>query len=229
MPLQPEFPSYESVYEGGVRSELGYVQLNELKVNNVIQMMGHRFLGIDFPFPQAAIPCLGMKYEIGPTTCDIFTDFEYTRVGPIARFTYDNDYNVTLSSYNYQGATAPQAISFIATGSTGSFRNLFATSDMSAPTMNVTSNLKLNNSIMSSPTGFYTSNTIAGQAYIPLGQSTGTITNNLVTSNSIIIATVASDDSTLTNVKAIATSNTISLIGNAAATADTKVNWMVIN
>jgi len=89
--------------------------------------------------------------------------------------------------------------------------------------------LALNKYILPSPTGFYTSNTIVGQAYIPSGQMTGTISNNLVTLNSIIIATVASDDVALTSVKAIASTNTISLIGNASAAADTKVNWMVIN
>jgi hypothetical protein len=230
LPLQPEFPSYESVYEGGVRSELGYVQLNELKVNNVIQMMGHRFLGIDFPFPEAALPYLGMRYDNGPTSCDIATDFEYTRVGPIARLTYDNDYNVTLTSYNYQSSTvAPQAISFIATGSTGSFRNLFATLDLTTPTVNVTSNLKLSNSISVAATGSYVSNTIAGQALIPSGQTTVIITNSLVSANSIVIATVASNDATLISAKAIVTPSTITLIGNATATADTKVNWMVIN
>lgn len=171
-----------------------------------------------------------MRYDNGPTSCDIATDFEYTRVGPIARLTYDNDYNVNLTSYNFNKTTpAPPNVSFIATGSTGSFRNLFATLDVTTPTVNVTSNLKLSNSISVAATGSYISNTIAGQALIPAGETTVTISNNLVTANSIVIATVSSNDATLISAKAIVTPSTITLIGNATATADTKVNWMVIN
>jgi len=231
LPITPQFPSYESIYEcDGLQNETAYAQLNDLKVFNIMQMMAHRWLGQDYPFSVASFPYLGFRYDIGPTSVESACDFEYMRVGPIAKLSYDDNYNVNLTSYNFNKTTpAPPNVSFIATGSTGSFRNLFATLDVTTPTVNVTSNLKLSNSISVSATGSYVSNTIAGQAFIPAGQTTVTITNSLVSANSIVIATVASNDATLISAKAIVTPSTITLIGNAAATADTKVNWMVIN
>ena len=47
--------------------------------------------------------------------------------------------------------------------------------------------------------------------------------------NSIIVATVATNDTTLTSVQAVAAAGSFTLYANAAATAETRVNFLVIN
>ena len=55
------------------------------------------------------------------------------------------------------------------------------------------------------------------------------VTNSLVTANSIIVATVATNDSTMKSVQAVAAAGSFTLYANAAATAETRVNFLVIN
>jgi len=50
-----------------------------------------------------------------------------------------------------------------------------------------------------------------------------------VTSNSVIIATVATNDATMTSVQAVAAAGSFTLHANAAATAETRVNFVAIN
>ncbi len=138
LPLKPQFPLTDSIYLSGLQSELVYSQFNELKFNTIVQMMGHRFMGNSFPFPTSAMNALGIRYDLGPTAVDVATDFAYTRVGPVAKLDYDSNYNVTLSAYNYQTSTTASDISFIATNSTGAFRNLSATVDITAPKVTLT-------------------------------------------------------------------------------------------
>ena len=47
--------------------------------------------------------------------------------------------------------------------------------------------------------------------------------------SSVIIATVATNDSTMKSVVAVAASGSFTLTANAAATAETRVNFIVIN
>jgi hypothetical protein len=50
-----------------------------------------------------------------------------------------------------------------------------------------------------------------------------------VTTSSIILATVASNDSTMKSVQAVAAAGSFTLYANAAATAETRVNFLVLN
>ena len=250
LPIQPQFPSYESIYEcDALQNETAYVQLNDLKVFNAMQMMTHRFLGIDYPFSVASIPYLGMKYDIGPTSVENACDYEYTRIGPIAKLSYDTDYNVNLVSYNYQGTAAPQAISFIATGSTGSFRNLYATVDVNAPkatftnstitsltgtTANITTanitTANLTNSTITSLTGTnaaITNSTLTNSTITSLTGTNAAITNSTLTNSTITSLTGTNANITTANITtANLTNSTItSLTGtNAAITNSTLTN-----
>ena len=47
--------------------------------------------------------------------------------------------------------------------------------------------------------------------------------------NSIIIATVGTNDTTMKSVSAVAAAGSFTLYANAAATAETRVNFMVFN
>ena len=55
------------------------------------------------------------------------------------------------------------------------------------------------------------------------------VTNSLVTANSVILATVATNDATMTSVQAVAGSGSFTIYANAAATAETRVNFLVLN
>jgi hypothetical protein len=55
------------------------------------------------------------------------------------------------------------------------------------------------------------------------------VTNSFVDANSIIIATVGTNDSTMKSVAAVAAAGSFTLHANAAATAETRVNWFVAN
>jgi hypothetical protein len=55
------------------------------------------------------------------------------------------------------------------------------------------------------------------------------VTNSLVTTSSIIMATVASNDATMKSVQAVAAAGSFTLYANAGATAETRVNFLVLN
>ena len=78
-------------------------------------------------------------------------------------------------------------------------------------------------------TGAQTINKIAGSVNFGAADTSLVVTNSLVTSNSVIIATVATNDATMTSVQAVAAAGSFTLHANAAATAETRVNFVVIN
>lgn len=78
-------------------------------------------------------------------------------------------------------------------------------------------------------TGAQTINKNAGTVNFAAAATSLVVTNNRVTTSSIIIATVASNDATMTSVQAVAGSGSFTLYANAAATGETRVNWVVIN
>ena len=55
------------------------------------------------------------------------------------------------------------------------------------------------------------------------------VTNSLVTTSSIILATVATNDTSMKSVQAVAASGSFTLYANAGATAETRVNFLVLN
>lgn len=83
---------------------------------------------------------------------------------------------------------------------------------------------------LASVAGAATVNKPCGSAIIAAGVSFVTITNSLVTVNSIVFAQLAFLDATLLYIKAVTTANgSFTILGIANATVNTKVNWLVIN
>lgn len=82
---------------------------------------------------------------------------------------------------------------------------------------------------ISGGTGDVVINKMAGTANIAAAASGLTVTNSFVSANSIILCQVASNDSTLKTVAITQTAGSFTLVGNAAANATTRVNWLVIN
>lgn len=78
-------------------------------------------------------------------------------------------------------------------------------------------------------TGAQTINKTTGAVNFAAAATSLVVTNSLVTTNSIIVATVATADSTMKSVVVVATAGAFTLTANAAATAETRVNFMVFN
>lgn len=78
--------------------------------------------------------------------------------------------------------------------------------------------------------GAVTINKPSGRVIIALGAAAVIVTNSLVTANSIILVTIATADATLTFIKSVvAAAGSFTITGNANATANCKVNFLVIN
>ena len=78
-------------------------------------------------------------------------------------------------------------------------------------------------------TGAQTINKTVGSVNFAAGATSLVVTNNRVTTASVIVATVATNDSTMKTVLAVPASGSFTLYANAAATAETRVNWIVLN
>lgn len=81
----------------------------------------------------------------------------------------------------------------------------------------------------SGTTGAQTINNVCGSVNFAAAATSLVVTNNLVTSNSVIIATVATNDATMTSVQVAAGAGSFTIYANAAATAETRVNFLVVN
>ena len=78
-------------------------------------------------------------------------------------------------------------------------------------------------------TGAQTINKTAGSVNFAAAATSLVVTNSFVDANSVIIATVATDDTTMKSVAAVAGAGSFTLYANAATTAETRVNWFVAN
>lgn len=78
-------------------------------------------------------------------------------------------------------------------------------------------------------TGIQTINKIAGSINFAAGNTSKVVINSNSTVNSIILCTVCTNDATMKSVAVVAGAGSFSLYANAAPTAETKVNFMVIN
>lgn len=78
-------------------------------------------------------------------------------------------------------------------------------------------------------TGAQTINKTIGSVNFAAAATSLVVTDNLVTTNSIITATVASNDPTMKSVAVVAGSGSFTLYANAAPTAETRVNFVVFN
>lgn len=77
--------------------------------------------------------------------------------------------------------------------------------------------------------GAVTQNVPAGSVQIAAGQLSVILTNSLITANSVVLATLATIDTTATSVRAIPTVGSCTISLNAIATAQVKVNYLVIS
>lgn len=81
----------------------------------------------------------------------------------------------------------------------------------------------------SGTTGAQTIDKTSGSVNFAIAATSLVVTNSLVTTSSIILATVASNDTTMKSVQAVAAAGSFTLYANAAATAETRVNFLVLN
>ena len=77
--------------------------------------------------------------------------------------------------------------------------------------------------------GAQTINKPAGTVNFAAAATSLVVTNSTVTTASIILATVGTVDATMKTVVAVAAAGSFTLTANAAATAETRVNWLVVN
>ena len=78
-------------------------------------------------------------------------------------------------------------------------------------------------------TGAQTISKNAGTVNFAAGATSLVVTNTLVTTSSIIVATVGTNDTTMKSVSAVAAAGSFTLFPDAAPTAETRVNFIVIN
>lgn len=78
-------------------------------------------------------------------------------------------------------------------------------------------------------TGAQTINKTTGSVNFAAAAASLVVTNSLVTTSSIILATVGTNDATMRSVQAVAAAGSFTLFANAAATAETRVNFLVLN
>lgn len=99
-----------------------------------------------------------------------------------------------------------------------------------APAMLLSGDVRLDKTITASgTTGAQTINKSSGAVNFAAGTTSLVVTNNLVSTSSVIVATVATNDTTLKSVVAVAASGSFTLYANAAATAETRVNFHIFN
>lgn len=92
-----QFPNIGRTVDS-IGSELAYQQEEDIKTTIASTLIAHRFLGNDFPIPQVALDNLGIRYDIGPLSCDVNTDFEFMKVGPKTQISYDTSYNLQITA-----------------------------------------------------------------------------------------------------------------------------------
>jgi hypothetical protein len=78
-------------------------------------------------------------------------------------------------------------------------------------------------------TGAQTIHKNAGRVNFAATDTSLVVTNNRVTTSSVIICTVNTNDSTLKSVSAVPASGSFTIYGNAAATAETAVSFLLLN
>lgn len=83
-------------------------------------------------------------------------------------------------------------------------------------------------STVTSTVGAVTMNVAAGQAIIAAGASSVVITNNLITANSIVQVTLASNDTTAILKNAVCSAGAITVTTTAAVTANTKASFAIV-
>lgn len=77
--------------------------------------------------------------------------------------------------------------------------------------------------------GAQTINKLAGSVNFAIGATSLVVTNNQVDSNSVVLCSLGTNDSTMKSVSVVVATGSFTIYANAAATAATRVNFVVIN
>lgn len=126
---------------------------------------------------------------------------------------------------------------FVALGSTpaaaaAALYTNYLTTPSGVPVVVITADagLEIRSTDLSGTPGAATINNPAGKVAIALGAASVVVTNSLVTANSCILATLNTTDATLLYIKSVVPgSGSFTITGNAVATADVKVSFLVFN
>lgn len=78
-------------------------------------------------------------------------------------------------------------------------------------------------------TGAQTIDKNAGSVNFAAAATSVVVTNSLITTSSVIVATIATNDATMTSVQVVAAAGSFTIYANVAPTAETRVNFLVIN
>lgn len=73
-----------------------------------------------------------------------------------------------------------------------------------------------------------TANRWAGRGRLTAGQQIYIVTNNIVTANTIVIATLSTNDATATSISATPTAGLLTIKANAAATGNADISWLIV-
>ena len=94
----------------------------------------------------------------------------------------------------------------------------------------LTGDLALDKSVTAGgTTGAQTINKTVGSVNFAAAATSLVVTNSRVSTSSIVVATVAANDTTMKSVAVVAAAGSFTLYANAAASAETRVNFIVIN
>jgi len=121
-------------------------------------------------------------------------------------------------------------ISILNDFSTGNISLAAGGSSTSHLTIGSTGDIRLPKTITAAgTTGARTINQTSGSVNFAAAATSLVVTNSLVTANSVIICTVGTNDTTLKSVAAVAAAGSFTMHANAAATAETRVNFIITN
>lgn len=152
---------------------------------------------------------------------------------------------ITLNTTSAQGTNVAGVntthVGSLATGNAASGDIIFSTGDVGASGTNIqtaTAKFTIKGSgaiavtktiTAGGTTGDQTINKVSGSVNFAAAAQTITVTNSLVTTSSVIMATVATDDTTAKSCIAVPGTGSFVLKLNAAATAETRVQFLITN
>ena len=97
-------------------------------------------------------------------------------------------------------------------------------------TLAIDSNITLNRTITAAgTTAVQTINKTAGRVNVAATELSKVVTNSLCTANSVVVATICTDDMTATIKSVVPAAGSFTITLTAAATCETAVNWVLFN
>lgn len=146
--------------------------------------------------------------------------------------TVGKDFTVQVSPGTGTGAGGSFIVHVAPAGSTGTTQNTLvaALTIDSTKLATFTGNIAVPKTITAGgTTGAQTIDKMAGSVNFAAGATQLTVTCNLVTTSSVIVCTVGTNDTTMKSVLAVAGSGSFVIYPNAVPTAETRVNFLVVN